>query len=102
MQRQGAGSPEARWLQEAVAARGAPPAAGGCSRSGSRSFSPGGRANTATCLRPRRLERKSSLPAAVAAAAAGKTWAGAAPAPLAFLPAAGARAHKAAAIVSPS
>lgn len=60
--------------------------------SGSRSFSSGGRANTATCLRSRRQERKSSLPAAPAA---GKTRAGARPAPGALLPAtnAGARAH---------
>lgn len=91
---------EARWLQEAVAAQGPARGWGKQPLSGSRSFSPGGRANTATCLRPRHQERKSSLPAA----AAGKTWAGAGPAPRAFLPAAtaGARTHKAAAILSPS
>lgn len=62
---------EARRLQEAVAARG--PARGWGMRPHS-----GSRLNTATCLRPRRQERKSSLPAA---AAAGKTWAGAGPVP---------------------
>lgn len=67
--------------------RRAPPAAGRCGRcSGSRSFSTGRRANTATCLWPRR-ERKSSHPTA-AAAAAGKTRAGARTAPRAPLPAA--------------
>lgn len=95
--------------------RGAPPVAGGCSRcSGSRSFSPGSRANTATCLWPRRRERKSSHPttAVAAAAATGKTRAGARTALRAPLPASttaggGARTHihtytHATAILSPS
>lgn len=68
--------------------RGPPPSArGGCSP---HSFSPRGWANTATCLRPRHRERKSSLPKA---AVAGKTRAGVRPAPRALLPAAKADAR---------
>lgn len=67
--------------------RGAPPAAGGGTRP--HSFNPRGWANTATCLRPRHQKRKSRLPSA---AAAGKTRAGVRLA----------RAHKAAAMLSPS